>query len=91
MPREGSFARVSNRSFIGTPNRNTPQLESLERTLAHGRDLLTRYPDDRSQERKEFERSLESLEETLREERYNWPTLRAHILREAGVEYNEES
>jgi hypothetical protein len=68
------------------PSREAPIVESLERTLASGRELLGKYPDDQSEERREVERALESTEATLREGRQNWATLRARILREAGVE-----
>ena len=68
------------------PCREAPQLVSLERTLAYGRQVLAKYPDDHSEERQEIERGLDSAEATLREGRRNWAALRAQILREAGVE-----
>lgn len=68
------------------PNREAPQINSLERTLAYGRELLAKYPDDRSEGRQEIERSLESGEATLRDGRRNWAEWRAQVLREAGVE-----
>jgi len=68
------------------PRREAPQLESLQRTLVYGREMLAKYPDDRSEERQEIERSLESAEAALRAGRRNWAALRAQILREAGVE-----
>jgi hypothetical protein len=67
------------------PYREPPHLESFGRTLSYGRDMLARYPDDQSDERKEIQRMLESGEATLREGRQNWAMLRAQILREAGV------
>lgn len=73
------------------PRREPPEIESLERALAHGRVLLGRYSDDGSKARQEFERTQESTEATLREGRKNWATLRAQRLREAGVELNEGS
>ncbi len=68
------------------PYPQAPQLESLERTLSHGRQLLSKYPDDRSQQREEAERSLELGEAALREARRNLAAFRARMLREAGVE-----
>ncbi|HSS50965.1 MAG TPA: hypothetical protein VLX28_18645 [Thermoanaerobaculia bacterium] len=68
------------------PYREAPQLESLERTLSYAQDMLAKYPDDQSEERQELQRTLESGEETLREGSRKWAILRAHILREAGVE-----
>ncbi len=73
------------------PYREVPQVESIERSVAHGRELLGRYPDDRSEERQEFERSVEFAEATLREGRQEWAALRADRLREAGVEQDEAS
>ena len=67
------------------PHRETPAIESLEHMLTYGRELLAQYPDDDSELRKEVERSLTSAEAALREGRHNWATLRAEILREAGV------
>jgi hypothetical protein len=68
------------------PSAEPPQIESLERTLSHGREVLGRYPDDRSTERQELERAFDSAVATLRQGRHNWALLRAQILREAGVE-----
>jgi hypothetical protein len=52
-------------------------------------DQLLTYPKDfrklLRRLRKEVERSLTSAEAALREGRHNWATLRAEILREAGV------
>ncbi len=68
------------------PNREAPQLESLDRTLSHGREVLGRYPDDGSGRREELERALESAETILRQGRHDWAGVRAQILREAGIE-----
>ena len=68
------------------PSRETPIIESLARTIASGRELLGRHPDDHSDERREIERTLEFAEATLREGRKSWAALRRQVLREAGVE-----
>ncbi len=68
------------------PRREAPHIESLERTLSHGRELLGRYPDDRSAQRQEVEQVLNSSEAILRESRHDWAVLREQMLREAEIE-----
>lgn len=68
------------------PRREEPAIESLQNTLAYGREVLAKYPNDHSVQREAIERVLESAEETLKQGRQNWATIRARILREAGVE-----
>lgn len=68
------------------PRLEPPQIESLERTLSYGREILGRDPDDGSLEHQELERALDLAETTLRQGRHNWTLLRTQILREAGVE-----
>lgn len=68
------------------PYREVPELESFERTLRYGWEVLAKHPDDHSEERQEFERSLEAAGATLRKGRNNWTLLRAQMLRDAGVE-----
>jgi len=60
--------------------------DSLERTLARARQMLSEHGDDGSEERAELESSLESAEALLRESRRKWTTLRTEILRQAGIE-----
>jgi hypothetical protein len=67
------------------PYREAPHIHSLARTLSYGRDMLAKYPDDQSDERKEIQRMLESGSATLRVGKQNWAMLRAQLLREAGV------
>ncbi len=68
------------------PYREAPDIESLERTLSHGRELLGRYSHDRSAQREEVERALESAEAILRQGRHDWAVLREQMLREAGMD-----
>lgn len=68
------------------PYREPAVFESLDGVLSRGRDALARYPDDRSEQRKEVVRSLECAEATLLKGRRDWAALRAQILREAGIE-----
>ncbi len=68
------------------PYRDAPEMDSLEGFLARSRDTIARYPDDRSPGREELLRAIESCEEALRRGRLDWQTLRAQVLREAGIE-----
>jgi len=54
------------------PYQQAPAIESLERTLSVAREMLTKFPDDQSEERREVQQILESGEATLREGRRNW-------------------
>ena len=68
------------------PYHEDPHIESLELTVVHAREALRRYQDDASGQRDELEQALKSGEAALQEGRRNWAKLRAHILREAGIE-----
>ena len=67
------------------PSTDPPAVQSLERTVAAGRQLLAQHPDSESEHRRELESSLQSAEEALRQAKRNWASLRAEILRDAGV------
>jgi hypothetical protein len=68
------------------PYREAPEMDSLERFLARARDTIARHPDDRSAERDELLRGVELCEEALQRGRLDWQTLRAQVLRQAGIE-----
>ena len=68
------------------PYREAPTFDALEQMSTRGHEILARHPEDDSPERKEFRRSLEDAESALQQGRRNWQALRAHILRQAGVE-----
>jgi hypothetical protein len=68
------------------PYRESPHTASLERILSEGRRILAKCPGDSSPERREIEQVLDSAEATLREGRCNVAALRAHMLREIGIQ-----
>jgi hypothetical protein len=68
------------------PSTDPPEVRSLERTVAAGRQLLADHPDDQSEHRRELESFLRTAEEALRNAKCNWAALRSEILREAGVD-----
>lgn len=68
------------------PRREAPHIESLERIVSHGRELLGRHPDDRTAQRQELEHTLDSAETILRQSRHDWAVFREQMLREAGIE-----
>lgn len=86
---DGQLAELRNdleAAIYWYPHREAPHIESLERTLSQGRELLGRYPDDHSAQRDELEQTLDSAEAMLRQSRHDWALLREQMLRDAGIE-----
>lgn len=67
------------------PSADPPKVESLERTVRAGRELLARHPDSQPRARSGLESALQSAEEALYQAKRDWAALRAELLREAGI------
>jgi len=67
------------------PYDDTPEFESIYKTLEKGRQLLVENPDDQTELRNEVESALLKLESEFHKGRQNWSALRKRLLRQIGI------